>query len=106
MDSKKNKIVVMLKEYKKKISNKAKIEKMLLFGSQAKGVSKEGSDVDILLISSDFERKKYFQRSPQFYLLWNYDYDVDIICLTPKEYKERKQQIGVIQEVEKYGIEI
>jgi len=96
----------MLKEYKKKISNSARIEKMLLFGSQAKGISKEGSDVDIVLISSDFEKKKYFQRSPKFYLLWNYDYDVDIICLTPKEYKQRKQQIGIIQDAEKYGIKI
>jgi hypothetical protein len=39
-------------------------------------------------------------------MLWDYDADVDLICLTPKELSERKTQIGLIQRAVKEGIEI
>ncbi len=39
-------------------------------------------------------------------MLWDYDFDIDILCLTPEELKEKQQQIGIIREAMKEGIEI
>lgn len=106
MDKTQNEIKITLSKFKEKISSTNKIDKLILFGSRAKGTSKKNSDVDLLLISKDFKGKKYFRRAPKFYRMWDYDYDVDIICLTPEEISARKRQVGIIREAVKEGIEI
>ena len=35
---------------------------MVLFGSYSKGLNKEGSDIDIVVISDDFKGKNYLER--------------------------------------------
>lgn len=40
------------------------IEKLVLFGSQANGTSREGSDIDLMVVSPDFEDKDLHQRLP------------------------------------------
>ncbi|MEA3378878.1 MAG: hypothetical protein U9Q69_04530 [Nanoarchaeota archaeon] len=57
-------------------------------------------------LKKDFKGKKYFKRSPELYLLWDYNYDVDILCLTPQEFKKKQKEIGIIQEAKKQGIRI
>ncbi len=94
---------LLLKEFKKNLARKIKVDKLILFGSRAKGKSEKSSDIDLLIVSRDFRGKKYFKRSPEFYLMWDYPYDVDILCLTPEELEEKRNQIGVIQEALKEG---
>ncbi len=106
MGSRTNEVIPLLKEFKKNVNAEIEIDKMILFGSRAKGKARKTSDVDILLISRDFKGKKYFKRSPVFYRMWNYTYDVDIICLTPEEFEKKKEQISIIQEAARDGIEI
>ena len=47
-------IMNLIKKYIKKISQYYKIEAVILFGSYAKGTENEDSDIDIAIISSDF----------------------------------------------------
>ena len=47
-------IMESIKKYIEKISNYYKIEAIILFGSYAKGTENEDSDIDIAIISSDF----------------------------------------------------
>jgi len=106
MDRKKSEIIKVLKKFFIKNKKIVKIEKAILFGSRATGKSKNDSDVDIILISKDFENKKSYKRSPKFYLSWNLPYDGDIICLTPEEFEKKKKQIGVIKTAIEEGIDI
>ena|SRR3990167_5293223 len=106
MDKKNDAIIPMLKEFKKKAGKKIKLDKLIFFGSRATGKSKKNSDVDLLLISKKFKGKKHFKRSPLFYLIWDYPYDADILCLTPEELKKKMGQIGVVKQAVKEGIEI
>jgi len=106
MDKKKSEIAPILNDFYRKIKNMIKIEKIILFGSRANGTSKLDSDVDIIIVSNNFKNEKSFKRSPKLYHEWNYPYDVDIICLTPKELKEKTKQIGIIRQAVKEGIEI
>jgi hypothetical protein len=104
MDKKKDKLKYILKEFKREVNKKIKIEKLIFFGSRATKKSKKESDIDILLISKSFKGKKYFKRSPEFYLMWDYPYDVDILCLTPEELAKKQKQTGIIQQAVKEGI--
>ncbi len=47
-------IMESIQKYIKKISEHYKIEAIILFGSYAKGTENEDSDIDIAIISSDF----------------------------------------------------
>lgn len=105
MDKRKD-IIKLLQNFKQNANQIARIDKMVFFGSRAKGTAKKRSDIDLLLVSSDFKKKKYFKRSPPFYLLWDYNYDVDILCLTPEELAKKQKEIGIIQQALKEGIEI
>jgi len=106
MDKKTNEIIKILKEFKKRIDRIAKIDRMILFGSRARGDEKKNSDVDIIVVSKEFKNKKSFRRSPPFYLEWNSEHDTDIICLTPEELEKKKDQIGIIKTALKEGVEI
>ena len=106
MGKEKNRVIALLKEFKQDANKRIKVDKLIFFGSRAKGKWKKTSDIDLLLISRDFKGKKYFKRSPPFYLMWNYQYDVDIICLTPQEFAKKQKEISIIHQAAKEGIEI
>ena len=93
MDKKKNELKQLLKKFKEEAGKNIDIDKLIFFGSRAKGTSRKGSDVDLIFVSKDFKRTKSFQRSQQLYKMWNYEYDIDIICLTPEEFSKKRKQI-------------
>lgn len=99
------KLVKSLKKFAKEISDDAPIDSMYLFGSQATGKTRKGSDVDLILVSKKFKGKRRLKRSPALYMRWNLNYLVDFVCLTPKEFRE-KNQIGVVREAIKNGVKI
>ena len=99
-------LIKTLQQFKSNLSKNMNISKFILFGSRARGDNKKNSDVDILIVSPDFEGKKSFKRSPSFYLMWNYDYEVDFICLTPEEFNKLKKKVTIVREAVREGIEI
>src|SRR3989304_5872799 len=38
------------------------VDKIVVFGSYARGAEKKGSDIDIIIVSRDFEGKEIFER--------------------------------------------
>ena len=64
------------------------IEGLMLFGSRAKGMSHEYSDVDILVISPIFQKMTPFERIEKIILFWeglNGEFTLEPICITPAE---------------------
>ncbi|PIN91206.1 nucleotidyltransferase [Candidatus Pacearchaeota archaeon CG10_big_fil_rev_8_21_14_0_10_32_14] len=106
MDKTETSLIESLKKFKKLISKEVNVQKFVLFGSRARGDSKHNSDVDILIISPDFEGKKSFRRSPLLYNLWDENIEVDFICLTPDELNEKQKQISMIRDAINEGIDI
>jgi len=85
------------------------LEQILLFGSRARNDYKEESDIDLILISEDFQKMDTPTRSKEFYLNWDYKKlpEPEIICFTPEEFKEKKQNRGFIAHTAaEEGIEI
>ena len=48
-------IATSVKKFAKEVSKKYKISAIILFGSYAKGTNHEDSDIDIAIVSEDFE---------------------------------------------------
>ena len=82
------------------------LDKVILFGSYARNEQHEGSDVDLLIVSDDFKGTKSFKRGGEFYLNWDYDMDVDFICLTNEELEARRGGFGVVGQALREGMEI
>lgn len=70
------------------------LDELIIFGSRARGDHRPESDVDVLMVSPDFEGVPVYRRSKLFYRYWDYDVlpDPEFICLTPDEFEERKEK--------------
>jgi predicted nucleotidyltransferase len=72
-----------------------KVEKLILFGSYATGANREGSDIDVVVISKDFAGKDYWERTD---ILSQAIYEVfepiEAVALTPDEW-EKKESVVV-----------
>jgi uncharacterized protein len=63
------------------------VQRLILFGSYAIDAGKEGSDIDLVVISSDFEKKNYWERID---ILTDAMYEifapVEATAMTPEEW--------------------
>lgn len=82
------------------------IEKMIVFGSRARGDHLRHSDFDVIIVSEDFEQIKFVERPAALYQYWPYDLSLELLCYTPKEFERKIKQIGTVQIAVKEGIEI
>ena len=98
--------IELLKEFKRKLSKKIPINKLILFGSRANGKPHRWSDFDLIVVSEKFKGIVSYRRAIGFYLVWDLDYPVDFLCYTPEEFNKLKNQITIVKEAVKEGIEI
>jgi len=80
---------------KERILSKYKPEKIILFGSQARGTADNRSDIDILVIGSILkDRFELMDKMSSLLLPLNYAFDV--IVLTNEEFERDKKYPGTI----------
>jgi|SRR3989338_4566439 len=104
MDKKEDQVITMFRKAAKRKFSPCRV---ILFGSRAKKTARKSSDYDFLLISPKFKKIEWEERSVKAYKLKrNIPAAMDIICLTPKEFEDKKKEIGVVQEAVKEGIEV
>jgi len=85
------------------------VEKIIVFGSRARDDYRKSSDVDLLIVSKDFEDVAWNQRPGIFYDEWDYDQlpTPEFICLTPDEFEEkRNRKPHIVNNATEEGIEI
>ncbi len=75
------------------IKNNVHVNYIVLFGSAVSRKMTLHSDVDIIIVSSDFENKDLFERSEitmvaEIRTMKKYQVPMDIINLTPSEYAQ------------------
>lgn len=99
-------IVKQLKNYKNSLSKGVPINKIILFGSMAKGSFHTDSDIDLIVVSPKFRGLNFFQRGAKMYDYWDLNYPVDFLCYTPEEFNKLKKQITILREAVENGIEI
>lgn len=84
---------------------KYKPEKIILFGSAARGDNKPESDLDLFVIKKT--KKQYFDRVFEAMKYLNTDRSVDMIVFTPEEFEKAQNEKRVfIKQVLKYGVSL
>ena len=101
MDKKRIKVLM---PFLRKVEKEFHPQKVILFGSRARGDHSKESDYDLLIIADDFHNIHVHDRMTAAYQLKrNIAVAMDLICLTPEEFTTRKKKIGVIQAAAKEG---
>jgi len=91
-------VIRTLKKIKKEANKDITIEKMYLFGSRSRGDELLTSDVDVIVVSSDFEGVHFRKRPNLFLDKWFSPVDLEILCYSPDELGRKKKEIGLVQE--------
>lgn len=91
----KNTVLEILSRFRKALESKGtKIDNLILFGSYATGTYKEGSDIDVVVISGDFSGKDYWERidilSDAIYEVFE---PIEAVAMTPEEWKKKESSI-------------
>lgn len=98
--------IKIAKEFSKKLRKKFNIQKLLLFGSRARGDNLKNSDFDFIIVSKDFEKKRFILRASDLYDYWDQKVDIESLCYTPEEFERKKKQLGIVKTAIEEGIEL
>ncbi|MDI6807833.1 MAG: nucleotidyltransferase domain-containing protein [Candidatus Eisenbacteria bacterium] len=91
----KDTVLKILSRFIKALESKGiTITKLILYGSYATGTFREGSDIDVVVISQDFAGKGYWERidilSDAIYEVFE---PIEAIALTPVEWEKEESAI-------------
>ncbi|MCS7128270.1 MAG: nucleotidyltransferase domain-containing protein [Sulfolobales archaeon] len=93
----------------KLLSLRIKVEKAYVFGSYVKGTWLKSSDIDLVIVSQDFEGMPYLKRLDLINeVQWKACIRpyVEVIALTPEEFSKKLQESAVLRDASKYWVRI
>ena len=98
----------IIEKYKKNLGNLGiKAKKIIVFGSYANGVPRKDSDIDLVVISDDFQNLDLWERLS---LLGEATIGIksplEILGYTEKEYEEKGRGSFIGDEVKAGGVEV
>jgi predicted nucleotidyltransferase len=95
-----------LRKFIDKVARAYKIHDVIFFGSRARGDYLEHSDVDLIVVSDDFDGVFFPDRSTAMYKFWEVDLPLEVLCYTVKEFEKKKRMIGLVQDAVSEGISL
>ena len=96
-------IIESIQKYIKKISKFYKIDAIILFGSYAKGTEHEDSDIDIAIVSSDFN-DIFDDMAELIGMTWKIDTRIEPHPIKKKDFDEANDYF--IKEIINTGIKV
>jgi len=97
-------IMEIVQKYVEKVCENYKIEAIILFGSYAKGTEREDSDIDIAIITDDFENDIFDEQLNLKKLRWEIDLRIEPHLIRIEDYRDVSTPF--IQEVIDTGIKV
>ena len=97
-----------VREFRHRISGDFRVDRLLLFGSRARGTARAESDWDVIIVSPDFVGTRFIDRIPKMVHYWDYHRhdSFEPLPYTPEEFERKRHEIGIVQEALKDGIDI
>lgn len=80
------------------------IQKAILFGSRVKGNYLKDSDIDLILVSDDFNNIFFTDRISKVSQSWEGKIPLEVFCYTNKEFKKKRKMFGIVREAVREGI--
>jgi len=90
--------------FARRLRERLHIQKILLFGSRARGDHLADSDYDFLIVSPDFQGVPFPSREPLVSDLTKLP--LEALCYTPEEFQRKRRQIGIVAEAVREGLEL
>ena len=81
-----------------------KPEHIILFGSRATGHAKEDSDIDLILVSQQFEGVRFAERIARFLKEIRSELEIEPLCYTPEEFETLRGQVSIVAKAAREGI--
>ena len=81
-------------------------ERIILFGSRARGDNFRSSDFDFIIVSEKFRGTPFLERPCAIYDFWDEPVDVEAICYTPEEFTRKLKQYGIVRTAASEGIDL
>ena len=82
------------------------VERVILFGSVARGDHTEDSDIDLLVVARGWEAMSVGERLSLLYRLWDKHRDATFIPVTPEELERLRGKSVVVAEALREGVEV
>ncbi|MDR7482463.1 MAG: nucleotidyltransferase domain-containing protein [Armatimonadota bacterium] len=82
------------------------LERVILFGSRARGDELLDSDYDLILVSPAFEGIPWPDRLRAVLDLWDLDVDLQPLCYTPAEFARKSAEISTVAEAVREGVAV
>lgn len=98
-------LIERLRDFAEKLDAEVGVEKVLLFGSTAKGTRQENSDVDLIVVSYAFESMPEPKRLGFLQHRWRYIEDLEAIAYTPSEFEKVKHRL-LMENILEYAIDL
>lgn len=93
--------------FKKELTDaNIKVEKLILFGSRARGDHLLGSDFDFIVVSKDFDGMSFPRRLMRIEDVWSGKEPVNALAYTPREFQRMKDKSYVVAEAIRDGVVI
>lgn len=77
---------------------------VLAFGSRARGEGLASSDLDLLIVSESFRGIRWLDRPVNVIEELGLNFGVDLFCYTPDEFKQKRQELGIVRIATEAGI--
>jgi predicted nucleotidyltransferase len=98
-------LMTRIKEFIKKIEEKIDVERVLLFGSTARGKRNKESDVDLIIVSKNFDGIPELERSRMLLDVWSYVEELQILTYTVEEFEQVKN-LFMMQKILSYAVDL
>jgi predicted nucleotidyltransferase len=82
------------------------VDEAILFGSSTRGDRLIESDIDLIVISSDFKNMDFSQRFLILQKNWKSKTELEAFGFTPEEFAKLKDKSMILQEAVEHGVKL
>lgn len=79
-------------------------ERVILFGSRARGEAHSDSDLDVIVVAQAFENIPFLKRMPMVLRIVRFPRHIDFLCYTPAEFEQVMQTSAIVHQAVREGV--
>ncbi len=78
--------------------------RVIAFGSRVRGDALSTSDLDLILVSPWFASLSFLRRPVAVLELLAYPGGLEMLCYTPEEFEQKRQELGIVRVALEQGV--
>lgn len=93
----------IVRDYADRLKEQIRVDRIIVFGSRARGEALNQSDVDVAVISPSFADMPWVRRLEFLSVNWRYNVPGECFGYTPEEFETRGDELGFVGEIQRHG---